>query len=355
MNNSTSSNSLHLGAFFKVKLLLQSRVNSIVSCPLQKNVRILCKLSLTSSCYTWYPAEVVDQVFALTILYSFDQSKMPVLYERALFLQGYFSSIGIIPVLAEFIRTDGEQDYIRTKPNKEPYHIQLVSNQNFYKRENLLNVLINKLIKEGYDCSYFLWIDPHQIFTNTYWWEQAIYKMSKYPAVQLFQNLELRSFTNDSMMSDVLSCSAQNVFLDGSKNHEAPIWGNGWGISLEFYNEIEYIADLCIVGCCDCIYCFATRTIPNVDIFQGDGYFKHIVPWLKKARQVMQNRSTFVPGHLIHFKHERSFDYTNGITYFQQHPNEFDFRKDLLRNNETMELIVINDTLRKLLSTFSIN
>jgi len=93
-------------------------------------------------------------------------------------------SFGVKTCLLE--STTSEQEFVLTTPNNEPHFIQVKNDQHFFKRENLLNVAIKKLLVQT-EWQIFAWIDTHQMFSNSYWWEEAILKASKVGVIQLFQ------------------------------------------------------------------------------------------------------------------------------------------------------------------------
>jgi len=67
----------------------------------------------------------------------------------------------------------------------EEFHsLKVHSNAVLWHKENLLNIGIKKLIKEGYE--YIAWIDADVIFQDSFWVEEAIDQLKNYNLCQLF-------------------------------------------------------------------------------------------------------------------------------------------------------------------------
>ena len=209
----------------------------------------LCKLGIESHCYSNQIAEVLKYFWVIAPIYSFYQGSVKQMYSLHKDFQGYIESIGLSFCTIEAIREDRGQKYLMTRPGNEPREIQAKFYDDLYLRENFLNVAINK-IKEW---EYAGWIDAHQIFENTYWWEEAIYNMEKYSSVQIFQLLQKLDKRNETININPGSLYVASVQTElGFKPF--PYLGNAFALRKEVYEIMGHIPDECIAGCCDCVF-----------------------------------------------------------------------------------------------------
>jgi len=272
--------------------------------------RLLCKLIGGNNCKTRYIADVIDTMWTFCPIYAQNQEKANAYYILQDNFIGYMKSIGIRSVILEAIYPN--QKYLRTTAGNEPWEIQLIIDDTFYYRENLLNVAARKAT--GWE--YMLWIDAHQSFENTYWWEEAIWGLEHYAVVQLFQSLDHRDqFSNKTVpWLDLFSTQyaymlnhPPNTFFDMKRG----VWnGNAFGIRKDLYNELGYILDTCIAGCCDCAYNVAAfghwedwylPTWPH--------YTNQFRPWLETAWKVFKGEVKAMRGHIVHYFHPFTFDW----------------------------------------------
>ncbi|RYE27213.1 MAG: hypothetical protein EOP48_34605 [Sphingobacteriales bacterium] len=162
---------------------------------------ILCKLQVKSGvssfCKSRDPAENLKNFWVVAPIYSYQQNKQMHWYRLHDEFRSYMESFGISFCTLELIHDsdfgteDGSQEFMVTKPGREPYDIQLTYHGvPPYIRENLLNVAIAKLPQ---DWEYVAWIDAHQFFENTFWWRDGIVKSEKTASVQIFQEIRYKT------------------------------------------------------------------------------------------------------------------------------------------------------------------
>jgi hypothetical protein len=180
-------------------------------------------------------------------------------------------------------------------------------------RENLVNYGVRKTIHQ--DWEYLLMIDSHQVFTNPYWWEEAIWNMEHFQLVQLTQ---YGAHFNESNITKALTTrdvyTPTFAYLYQTTNRIAPKeWyykGNVWGIRKQVYTKIGYIWDYCLLGACDDI--FVLTAVRNKNDFEAATYnrciYKAAQPWIESAMQIIQGSVTALPGNFYHLYHERVAD-----------------------------------------------
>jgi len=295
--------------------------------------RSICALRISAFCQSKFIAESVDLVYAVAPIYAINQNKLPMMYQHHQNFKSYLNSIGLNVIVVEGVFPKQKQKYKVTSPGNEPLEIQVTLTDNFYIRENLLNVAANK-VKEW---EYLLWIDAHQIFSNNYWWEETIHKLEHYAAVQLFQDLvHLQQKDNKTDESRHFPGSMYvyshteliETFVD--RYH---IWiGNAWGVRREIYRKIGSILDYCISGCCDCAYNIAAlKNVSHWNILDNWPHYKSVLmPWINHAASIFQGKSSVVRGRIHHLWHERFFNYEK-MMKAMAHGN-FDPEQDIERD-----------------------
>ena len=292
---------------------------------------LLCRLSSSNQCRSLYPSDVIDTFYVFLPIYAENQQQQENLYIHHQNFVYFMKSLNIHTVVLEAIYSG--QNYLVTKAGNEPWEIQLKVDDTFYYRENFLNVAIRKT--SGWE--YALWIDAHQIFLNTYWWEEGIIKMEHYNNVQFFQTLawldQLSNATDPvqnlhSVQYAYTTTKDLNRYIFPPTN----MWnGNAVGIRREIYEGIEYILDECIAGCCDCAFNVAGMKDHWDRVDRFPNYAKQLNPWIEKASRVFDGKVAIVRGRMYHFHHDHFFNwerYLNGLGF-----GNYDLANDLERDN----------------------
>jgi len=325
----------------QVYLPAQVKTNSFTNTPKSSENNILCRLNIKQYCLSNHIAEVLDSFWIIAPLYSFHQGSITRMYNLHLDFEKYMKSLGLSFCTIEAIRKDRNQKYLVTEPGKEPYNIQIEFYDDLYLRENFINVAVRKIP----DWEYIAWIDGHQVFENPYWWEESIYNMEKAGSVQLFQ--VLRKLKTDNNTLNINPGSIYVSLLHSRLGwNPFPYYGNAFGIRREMYEGIEYIADECIAGCCDCVYNYGLMD-EKVDFYYMDrwpNYQGQFMDWVKRAQGVFKGRRKSIRGDLIHLHHEEKFSY--GSLLDEMNKMNFEKRRDVERDaNFTLRLT--NEKIRE--------
>jgi hypothetical protein len=185
-----------------------------------------------------------------------------------------------------------------------------------YKLKNILWVkenLINLAIENIPEAEYIAWSDRDIMFLNPMWVEHTIAKLKTNDIVQpwaevihLNQQHELELIKKETKQNFYSFASRSTVARFRKKEHSCGASsGQIWAITRNFYDKIEKINDIEIIGGADSV-------IANYCVLQDDAYEKHLdtkeTPsckniW-KKYRQLFQGcRSDYVAGTIVHFWH----------------------------------------------------
>jgi len=296
----------------------------------------LCKLNISSRCESYQVAEVIETFWIVSPVYAPYQHRITIRYQSHKNFGDYVRSIGMPYSQLEAIRKDRNQKYLMTQPGKEPYDIQLQFYDDGYLRENLLNVAAKKI--PGWE--YMGWIDAHHLFENNYWWEESIVRMEKYPSMQLFQRFNgLTTKTNHTQIdwTSVLYKSKIQYDLDMGL---LGFYGNAYGIKKEFYDQMGYIFDKCVGGCCDCAYAKASfGDSRKFEYFRTWSRYTHQMDfWINATAKVFNKRYNIVRGTIWHIPHEETFPYLSILGMFNN--SDFQIDRDLGKDeNGTIRLL----------------
>lgn len=334
------------------KLLMKTRAEkspfiTTQTCKQKKNVsyEILCKLNLTSFCNSVQPAEALPYLWVIAPIYSFNQEKTPLLYQLHYNFRDYCQSIGMSFCAIEGIKEDLKQPYIATRPNNEPYEMQVKLYDEDYIRENLLNVAIRKLPD---DWEYVAWIDAHQVFTNSYWWEESIVKMEKNASVQLFQTVSRLNARNQTMYRKkaVIYSTLLVTDIDNCWWLE---YGNAYGITKDLYRQIGTIMDICIATGCDLSYVKASIPIDTRFslLYYQHAYAPQFEPWINHTRSVFKDSRAAVRGEIVHLEHEHYINYDIVPKAFAQ--EGFNVTTDIARDKDFV-IYLTNKKLKQILT-----
>ena len=301
--------------------------------------RFLCKLipQTHKNCYSQYIAEHVDQLYSFSPVYAAVQDQMPMMYLHHTNFVSYMKSIGINSIVLEGIYPG--QEYKVTTAGNEPWEIQVKINDYVYYRENFLNVAIRKT--RHLDYEYITWIDAHQVFLNPYWWEEGIYKMARYPTVSLFHSVAHFDNNNNRTFNkwkglygvqyELQYTADMHVWIDGKQGQWKGWQGNAVGVRREIYDDIVFILDYCIIGCCDCSFNYATMT-SYWNLFETFGnYGKQLMPWIENSRKVLAKKNGVVRGKIYHLYHEHYYGGSNGL-FDKLRDIPLDFQQELYRD-----------------------
>jgi len=307
---------------------------------------ILCKMGIETACNTREIAEILDLFGVFCPIYAENQKQQELLYISHANFISYLDTIGIPSVTLEAIYPN--QTYLRTQPGNEPRHIQIRVNDTFYYRENFLNVAIRKT--KGFE--YYVWIDAHQIFLNTYWWEEAVLKMEHYNNVQFFQNLAWLNKWNNATdrIQDLHSVQYAYTITKDLNKYFAKfdhMWnGNAVGIRREIYEGLGYILDKCIAGCCDCAFNVAGMRDHWDRVDKFGNYGAQLRPWILDASKVFKGEVAVVRGRMLHFHHDHFFAWERYLNALSR--SSWNLENELYRDENYTLHIKYNSSLLSL-------
>ena len=204
---------------------------------------------------------------------------------------------------------------------RNPRHLQLRSYFELWHKENMLNLLINKLPE---DWEYVAWIDADVMFTRSDWVNETIEQLQHYMVIQMFsyaQDLSLRyepmqlhsGFVHDWYHGKV-------TFNSSGKGHKGKKKGyNGyggygfdeghpgyaWAARREALDNLGGLIDFAILGSAD-------RHMACALIGEGDksfhpdihpNYKELVMDWQDRAEKHIKHDIGYMAGTILHGYH----------------------------------------------------
>lgn len=207
----------------------------------------------------------------------------------------------------------GERPFEVTEEGN-PNHLQLRTRVEIWHKENLLNLLIEKILRET-DAQYIAWVDADVHFARNDWAEETIEQLQHYDVVQMFSECrDLDSQYNpvpDSFMNSMTYCWLHGKAPVKSQlspyTRSAGHCGYAWAIRRDALEKIGgKLIDFAIVGSADYQMACALMGKASETLVAGahSRYNERILEWEEKARELHRNVG-YVPGLLLHNWHGR--------------------------------------------------
>jgi hypothetical protein len=180
----------------------------------------------------------------------------------------------------------------------------------FWVKENLINLAIENLPS---DWKYVAWIDSDIIFLNQNWANETISKLQNLDTVQLFQyviylnNKNIFDIYMHNVGSNWVLPSATSQALTDKKIFKAT--GFGWAMNRNFYNKIQGLYSLDVLGASDVIYSHGvfksvTDSMSTNRVFTdpfSDNFKYSINEYVNRFPQNL--KFGYISGIIVHFWH----------------------------------------------------
>lgn len=203
----------------------------------------------------------------------------------------------------------GDRAFEVTQPDS-PDHIQLRTNDEWFIKENLLNIGFRSLPA---NAKYMAWIDADIQFANPDWADATMHALQHHPVVQMFSqaiNLSPKYHPFQHWHSFAHSLRSGRKWTPCGTDYDHWHPGFAWAYTREAMTEFGGLIDRAILGAADhhmaaALIGEAARTI-NSD--SNPEYGRFILNWEKQVRQFMRHNGHTVgcvDGAISHFWHGR--------------------------------------------------
>ncbi len=217
-----------------------------------------------------------------------------------------------------------------------PYHLQLRSFEELWHKENMLNLMIQRL---PLDWEYVAWVDADILFHRPDWVEETVHQLQHYMVIQMF------SHAID--LCPNYKCMKQHngfVWSYFQNNFEAPkgygykkygLWhpGFAWAARREAIDMLGGLIDFGILGAGDrhmataLIGCVEDSVPPNI----GKAYLNELKIWEKRAAKLDKDIG-YMEGTISHYWHGKKKDRRYTERWKILIDNEYDPDTDIKRD-----------------------
>jgi len=229
-----------------------------------------------------------------------------------LFISTYSQRANLRIILCEGIYDQELPDY----SNKIFKHLKFKLKNILWVKENLINLAIKSLPQ---DAEFIAWSDRDIYFTNPLWVEHTIEKLKTYDVIQPWSevihldssnNLSLIKKSEENFSFADKSILYASINYSEDENRVSTSTGQIWAMNRSFYEKIEKINDIEIVGGADSI-------IANLCILQKPYYEKRLEmkltpksknSWLLYREKFKNVKYSYVDGVIIHYWHGALID-----------------------------------------------
>lgn len=185
-----------------------------------------------------------------------------------------------------------------------PDHLQLRTTHEIWHKENLLNLLVNRLPA---DWKYCAWVDADVVFARPDWVGETIHQLQHYAAVQMFS--EAMDLGPDETPIDQYRGFAKCYHDHGAKTdaNRNLSWhpGYAWGWRRDALEAVGGFMDTAILGSADQHMANALigRGRKSINPQMHPNYLAEVDRWESRAEKILRRNIGFVPGLLIHHWH----------------------------------------------------
>ena len=233
----------------------------------------------------------------------------------------------------------------------DKYAIQVRGNQEYWHKENLLNIGISRLPKEA---KYIAWVDADVTFLNPNWAEDTIAALEKHDFVQMFSEY-IDLGPNGEIIGKMTSflqayISGEEQIVDSRYNNgRKGATGLAWAATRDGLDRVGGLIDWCVVGSGDwhMAYCLIGKGVEIAQDWFSPGYRTLLEKFQAKCDKHVQGNIGIVKGVAAHYWHGPKSKRGYGWRWNILRENQFDPVLDLTK--DTQGLYIVNEEKTRLL------
>jgi hypothetical protein len=228
-----------------------------------------------------------------------------------------------------------------------PHHLQLHIEHEIWHKENLLNLLVEKLTRECPDWEYVAWIDADVVFARPDWVDATLHQLTKHPVVQMFSECadldshyqlttgpageHMRGMVYSWMHGQQTEYKNKVTYGGRPSGH----CGYAWACTREAWDIMGGLIDVSVVGSADFqMACALMGDIEDsIKYDAAPGYRQWLREWGERCRP-LNGRVGYVHGLILHNwhgpKYKRGYEWRVRILV----KNRFDPYRDLRRDHQ---------------------
>lgn len=232
----------------------------------------------------------------------------------------------------------------------DPWAVQIRGDQEFWHKENLLNIGLASLPPEAKKIA---WIDADVQFANPYWVQDTLDALDHYKFVQMFSEyIDLGPQGQQlSKMSSFIKAWAdgEEQIIDANYNTgRKGATGLAWAANKDALNLVGGLIDWCIVGSGDwhMAYCLIGKGVEIAAPWFSTGYRMLLEKFQRACDTYVAENVGYVPGLAIHYWHGPKVKRGYGTRWTILKDNSYDPILDLVK--DTQGLYIVNPGKKKL-------
>lgn len=196
-----------------------------------------------------------------------------------------------------------------------PHHLQLRSRHEIWLKENVLNLLINRLPPEA---RYIAWIDADIKFVRPDWVQETLHLLQHYQFIQMFSHAQDIGPDYEPLVTT--PAYVYSKLNDYNDNNDCYPYGGGgwkyrhpgfcWAARREALDSVGGLIDWTILGSGDWV--MACALFGEVQRALNPGYSDHYKllcnTWQERAERHIRRNVGYMPGTVLHLWHGRKKD-----------------------------------------------
>jgi hypothetical protein len=248
----------------------------------------------------------------------------------------------------------GERPFVLTDANN-PRHVQVRTFEEFWHKENMINLGFNRIVQQEPDAEYLAWIDGDVAFARNDWALETVHQLQHHMVVQMFSHaIDLGPEQQPIQTHNGFVWSYfQNLHYpprgpgyDGKYSPKKGFWhpGYAWAARREAIDALGGLIDWSL-GSADHSMALALigqvrRSVPsNI----GTRFLRKLLVWENRANRFIQRDIGFVPGTLTHFWHGKKKNRKYVERWEILIKNCFDPDNDLKRDSQGLWQLVVTE------------
>lgn len=196
----------------------------------------------------------------------------------------------------------GDRHHELQAENVHRVHLQT----NSWLKENMINVGVRHLPA---DWKYMAWVDCDVEFRNPNWALDTLHQLQHFPLLQPWQQCVDLGFGGNILHTHQSFGYVDQQGVPKQSNPREPYQfahpGYAWACTRRFYEEVEGLLDIAILGSGDSHMAWAAtgQVDKSMHSEMGEGFKRRCRDWQRKAKRACNGEVGFVPGRLEHHFH----------------------------------------------------
>ena len=187
-------------------------------------------------------------------------------------------------------------------------YMQVKTDSEIWLKENLINIGVKNLFPR--DWKYMAWVDCDVSFRNPDWAQATLHQLQHYNILQPWSDLVDLDyhggiFGHFKSFGYLCANGKKKWHGKGKDGYTYAHTGMAWACTRYFYENVEKLLDVCIVGAGD--HHMAWGCVGNIrdTIHSGmpEEYYRHCEDWMRKAEKACAGIVGYVHGRIEHHFH----------------------------------------------------